>query len=93
MPSPAFTLSVPADEPYRGLVAEAVRAYLRLAGDESSPAADAFAASVGDVAGRLAGGGPEIDVVVVTRSPKVDVQLTCGGASETLTHTLAAAGG
>jgi hypothetical protein len=93
MPSPAFTLSVPTDEPFRSLVVEAIRVYLRVSGSGTSPAADAFAALVGEAVDRLAAGGADIDVVVVATSPRVDVQLTCGGASETLTHTLAAAGG
>jgi hypothetical protein len=93
MPSPAFTLSVPAAEPFRSLVAEAIRVYLRLSGAGTSPAADAFAASVGEAVDRLASGGADIEVVVVETAPRVDVQLNCGGASETLTHTLATAGG
>jgi hypothetical protein len=93
MPSPAFTLSVPADVPYRGLVAEAVRVYLRVSGAGASPADDAFIASVGEAVDRLAAGGTSIDVVVVARSPRVEVQLTCGDASEALTHSLATAGG
>jgi hypothetical protein len=74
-------------------VAEVVRVFLRVSDAGASPAADAFAASVGEAVDRLASGGAEIEVVVVATSPRVDVQLNCGGASETLTHTLATAGG
>ena len=76
MPSPAFTLSVPADAPFRGLAAEAVRVYLRASGGSPSPA-----------------GGADIELAVVSRSPEIDVHLTSGGASETLTHIPAASGG
>lgn len=86
MPSPAFTLSVPADEPYRGLVADAVRAYLRLAGRDASTGVEAFTAEVVSAVDRLADAGTDIDVEVVDRAPGVDVRLTCGGTTETLTH-------
>ena len=87
MPSPAFTLSVPADEPFRGLVADAVRAFLRVSDQVVSPAAEAFVASVDRAAERLAGRGADVEMVVLTNPPRVDVELTCGGAVETLTHT------
>ncbi len=93
MASPAFTLSVPAAEPFRGLVAEAVRVYLRASGQEASPATEAFAASVAGVVERLADRGTDIEMVVAARSPRIDVHLTCGGVSESLTHTVATTGG
>lgn len=93
MPSPAFTLSVPADEPYRGLVAESVRVYLRASGAGVSPGGDAFVARVTDAVNRLSAGRANIEVVVATQPAQLDVQLTCGGHAETLTYPLAAAGG
>jgi hypothetical protein len=93
MPSPAFTLSVPADAPFRGLAAEAVRVYLRASGGSPSPAGDAFVASVAAAVERLTAGGADIELAVVSRSPEIDVHLTSGGASETLTHIPAASGG
>ncbi len=86
MPSPAFTLSVPADEPYRGLAAEAIRAYLRLIGRVAVPDAEAFTAQVVSAVDRLAAAGTDIAVEVVDGAPGVVVRLTCGGATETLTH-------
>lgn len=86
MPSPAFTLSVPADEPYRGLVADAVRTYLRLAGHGASAEAEAFTTQVAGAVDRLAGAGTDIDVEVVDGAPGVEVRLTCGGTTETLIH-------
>lgn len=86
MSSPAFTLSVPANEPYRDLVADAVRAYLRLSGRDASPAADAFAARVAEAVNRLAATGADIDTTVVPTARGVDVQLICGATAETLTY-------
>lgn len=92
MPSPAFTLSVPADEPYRSLVADTVRAYLRLIGRNAAPDVEAFTARVARAADRLAASGTDIDMEVVDGGQGVDVRLTCGGATETLIHTVAAGG-
>lgn len=93
MPSPAFTLSVPADEPYRGLAAESVRVYLRASGAASSPGGDAFVANVTDAVTRLAAAHADIEVVVVATPVQLEVHLACGGQAETLTYPLAAAGG
>jgi hypothetical protein len=93
MSSPAFTLSVPADEPYRDLVADTVRAYLRLSERDTSSSADAFAARVAEAVTGLAGAGTDIDVKVVATASGVDVHLNCGASAETLTHTAAAGDG
>jgi len=92
MPPPSFTLSVPADEPYRGLAAESVRVFLKASGRVTGPAAEAFTASVAAAIDRLSARGVNIDLAVVAEASHVDVRLTCAGTSETLTHAVVATG-
>lgn len=92
MPSPSFTLSVPADEPYRGLAAESVRVFLRASGRLTGHGAEAFIQSVGAAVDRLSARGANIELAVVAEASHVDVRLTCPGASETLTHAVVATG-
>jgi hypothetical protein len=92
MPSPSYTLSVPADEPYRGLAAESVRVFLRASGRVTGEGAEAFIESVAAAVDRLSAGDANIDLAVVADASRVDVRLTCAGTSETLTHAVVAAG-
>jgi hypothetical protein len=92
MSTPTFTLRVPSDEPFRGLVSDAVRAYLKACGHGASPAAESFATSIAGAVQRLAGRGADIDVAVLSGESAIAVQVTCGGASETLTHPVTAGG-
>ena len=89
MPTPAFTLRVPTADSFRGLVADAVRTYLRVSGRDTSSAADTFIGSVSTAVDALATEADDLDVAVRTRPPEVEVQLTCGTTARTLTHTLA----
>jgi hypothetical protein len=89
MPAPAFTLRVPTADSFRSLVTDAVRTYLRISGEDTSSAADTFVGSVSTAVDALATEGDDLDVVVRTRPSEVEVQLTCGTAARTLTHTLA----
>ena len=86
MLSTAFTLCVPADDRFRGLVADAVQAYLKTSDAIPAASIDAFLASVSAAVARLAPGGTDFDVVVEAGASRVDVRLTCGDATETLTH-------
>ena len=88
MPDPAFTLSVPTADPYRGLVTEAVRTYLRVSGRDTSSSADAFIGRLASVIDALSDKGQDIGVVVRAERPTVEVQVNCGDAARTLTHTL-----
>jgi hypothetical protein len=92
MPSPSFTLSVPADEPYRGLAAESVRVFLRASGRVTGEGAQAFVESVAAAVDRLSARGANIELAVVAEPSHVDVRLTCTGTSETLTHAVVATG-
>lgn len=84
MPSPAFTLSVPADERLRGLVADVVRAWLSLTGRASSDT-ERFVASIDAAVGRIAADPlGDVEVVVETTPAGVDVRLTSGDRHETL---------
>ena len=93
MPSPAFKLSVPADDPYRGLAVEALRSYLRATGCGGAPTAEAFVASVAEAVGRLAVGGADITMVVTAHAAHVDVQLSVSGTAETLSYPVPAVSG
>lgn len=84
MPSRAFSLTVPAAAPFRGLTADAVRAYLCRMGDED--AIEAFAAQVGDATDRLATHGDVVDLEAIAGPDAFEVRLSCGGRTETLTH-------
>jgi len=86
MPPPAFTLSVPADDPYKGLATEALGSYFRATGHAGSPAVDAFLASVAGAVGRIAEGGDDVTMVVTAHPGRVDVRLSGGHAAETLSH-------
>lgn len=89
MPPPAFTLSVPADKPFRTLAADAVRAYFGLSG-AAGPGADEFAAAVAGAVDRLAEPGADVEMVVLAHPAEIEVRLTCAGTSETLTHPVPA---
>jgi hypothetical protein len=90
MSSPAFTLSVPADEPFRGLAADCVRAYFVA----TSPGTDVsgFVSQVADVVTRLAAAGTDVEVELRAQPADVEVRVRCGGATETLTHSVPAGG-
>lgn len=87
MPPPAFTLSVPADNRYRGLATDLVRAYFALT-KRVSPEIDTFVASVTEAVDRLAVGPANVEVVVEETSAGVDVRLTSAGRQETLHASL-----
>lgn len=93
MPAPAFTLRLPAEEPYRALAAESIRVYLRVSGAAPEGDAEAFVTSVAEAVDRLAAAGPELEIVVVAQPTQVDVQLSCGAATETLSHAAGTTGG
>ena len=86
MPSTAFTLCVPADDPYRGLVADVMQTYLKIADRVPAASTAAFIASIAAAVDRLAVPGADITVVVETTDAQVDVRVACGHATETLTH-------
>lgn len=88
MPAPAFTLSVPTAEPYRGLVADAVRTFLRASAKDTSQAADTFVGTVSTAVDAIAGEADDMGVVVLSRPPGVEVQLTCGTTTRSLSHTI-----
>lgn len=83
MSSTAFTLSVPTDERFRGLATDVVRAYLTLT-KRTTPASDAFVASVTEAVDRLAADRADIEVSVREEPSGIDVRLTCAGRHETL---------
>ncbi|MFO7303082.1 MAG: hypothetical protein DIU54_011770 [Acidobacteriota bacterium] len=83
MPTPAFVLTVPAEAPFRGLAGDAVRVWL--CGRPES-VDEAFVARVAEAAERIAPHGSEIEMVVTVGAGAIEVRLTCGGQTETLTH-------
>lgn len=83
MSAPAFTLSVPTDDRFRGLAADVVRAYLALT-KRTSPAADALVASVSALADEMAAVGTDVEVVLEEKPSGVDVRLSCADRQETL---------
>lgn len=89
MPVPAFTLKVPTAQSYRDLVSEAVKTFLRVSGEDTSAAAEAFVADVAAAVDALASSSDEIGLAVTMQPPTVEVRLTCGSAERTLPYTLA----
>ena len=85
MSSPVFTLSVPVDDPYRDLAAEVVAKYLELTGAAGADR-DGFIESIREAVDRMAAGGKDIDVEVSDGPAAVEVRLTCGGETTTLTQ-------
>lgn len=84
MPPPVLTLSVPADERLRGLVADVVRAWFALTGRASSGTdrfVDSLAAAVTRIAVDPLG---EVAVAIETTEAGVDVQISSGDRHETL---------
>jgi hypothetical protein len=90
MPSPAFTLSVPSDASFRVLASDCVRAYFAA----TSPGTDvsAFVSQVAQAVDRLAGKGTDVEIELLARPADVEVHVRCGGALETLTHSVPAGG-
>ena len=90
MPSPAFTLSVPSDASFRVLAADCVRAYFAA----TSPGTDvsAFVSQVAQAVERLSAKGTDVEVELLARPADVEVRVHCGGAIETLTHSVPAGG-
>ncbi len=84
MPPPVLTLSVPADERLRGLVADVVRAWFALTGRASS-ATDRFVDSLAAAVTRIAVDPlDEVAVAIETTDAGVDVQISSGDRHETL---------
>ena len=95
MPPPVLTLSVPADERLRGLVADVVRAWFALTGRASS-ATDRFVDSLAAAVTRIAVVAQlarrrihvdpldEVAVAIETTDAGVDVQISSGDRHETL---------
>lgn len=83
MSSAAFTLSVPADERFRGLAANVIRTYLELKGGAAA-AVEEFTAAVAKAVDRMASHGSDVEMVVHADGSNVEVRLTCGTQKETL---------
>jgi len=90
MPSPAFTLNVPSDASFRVLAAECVRAYF--AATSPGTNVSAFVSQVGQAVERLAAKGTDVEVELLAHPGDVEVHVRCGGALETLTHSVPAGG-
>jgi hypothetical protein len=82
MSAPAFTLSVPAEEPFRALAVDVVRAYLGTVG--LSGAGDSLLGRLAEGLARLAKAGADMTLAVGRDPARVTVTLSCEGATDTM---------
>jgi len=85
----AFTLSVPADPAFRPLAADAAGKYAETLGCTAQEAA-ALAASAGEAVDLAAGAGSDVSLDVRRDGDHLELTVSGGGRSSTLSRTLTA---